>query len=228
MASLFHKRVKAINPSHLLQPPQIDEKVLMNIREAALSNRVIKFDYKKHPHDAAKTIIATGLGLYYRGSVAYFILFDHSSKLEVRYPLSRIITAKELGSESPQGVDTFDIDKYERENSLAYTYDDPFRLTAMIFLSVQREIEDAHLGDNQLVTPIEGNENFKLLKVDVPYTLDLIQWLIARAPYLKILGPPLFKAKFEEEIRRAFANIGDVEPYVPKNKNFGNNKSLSK
>jgi hypothetical protein len=60
------------------------------------------------------------------------------------------------------------------------------------------------------------------LEVDVPYTLDLIQWLIARAPYLKILGPPVFKAKFEEEIKRAFANIENDEPHVPKEKNFGN------
>jgi predicted DNA-binding transcriptional regulator YafY len=227
-ASLFHKRVKVINPSHLLQPPRLDEKVLMNIREAALFNRVIKFGYKKHPHDAAKVIIATGLGLYYRGSVAYFISFNHESKEVVRYPVSRIEAAIESIGIAPQGVNNFDIEQYEIENSLAYTYDKPFRLKAMIFLSIQREIEDAHLGENQSVTPIEGNETFKLLEVDVPYTLDLVQWLIARAPYLKILEPAPFEAKFKEEIKRAFENTKNKEPHVPKNKNFVNKKSINK
>jgi hypothetical protein len=227
-ASLFHKRVKVINPSHLLQPPRLDAKVLMVLREAALFNRVIKFGYKKHSHDKAKKMIATGLGLYYRGSVAYFISFNHEYKTVVRYPVSRIVTAKETPTINPEGVNDFDIEKYEKENSLAYTYDKPFRLKAMIFLSIQREIEDAHLGENQSVTPIKGNETFKLLEVDVPYTLDLIQWLIARAPYLKILGPPAFKAKFDEEIKRAYSNVKNVEPKVPKEKNFEvTNKSVS-
>ena len=84
---------------------------------------------------------------------------------------------------------------------------------------MQREIEEAHLGDNQVVSSIEGENDFKILELDVPYTLNLIQWLLARAAYLKVLGPPEFKAKFEEEVKRFF-NVNSEQSKVLKNKNL--------
>jgi predicted DNA-binding transcriptional regulator YafY len=222
VASRWYKRVKVINSSHLLQPPKLNDKVFKCIRDAALNHEVIKFEYKRHSHDATYQIVATGLGLYYRGSVAYFIALNHEGTSVGRYTVSRIVDAAiQYVGAVPQGTVDFDLEEYEKENSLTFRYGDPFLLSAMIFSSVQREIEDAHLGGKQSVTPIEGNDKFKLLEVEVPYTLDLIQWLLARAPYLKVLGPPEFREKFDEEIKRAFANVKDEKPYVPEEKNFG-------
>jgi predicted DNA-binding transcriptional regulator YafY len=220
-ASRWYQRVRVISPSHFLKPPKLNKDVYDCIRDAALRNAVVKFSYKKHSHDEAKGIVATGLGLFYRETVAYFIAFDHEGNKIKHYPISRIEEANQAISAQPQHVNEFNIDEFEKSGFLAYRYGKPFRLQAIIFYSVQREIEDAHLGDNQVVTSISKNNEFKLLEVDVPYDLNLIQWLLARAAYLKVLGPPEFKLKFDEELRLAYNNVKNEQPFVPKEKNFG-------
>ena len=119
-----------------------------------------------------------------------------------------------------QCLKNFEIDSYIKSNAESIVYGEPFRLKAVIFDSVEREVADAHLGDNQRITPYGSDERFKLLEVDVPFTLDLIQWLLARAAYLKVLGPKEFREKFEEEIRRMMYNVTHANPFVPKRRNF--------
>jgi predicted DNA-binding transcriptional regulator YafY len=216
----WRKKVRVVNLSHWLKSPTLDSDVLKVITASALNNYVVNVQYKAHPHDPAIKIKLTGLGLFYRGPVAYFIAYNHKTDAVRNYPLSRIVSAVDAVTESPKGIEGFDIDEYENNHILAYSYGKPFRLKAKIFSSVQREIVDAHLGDNQIVTPLGEDDKFQLLEVDVPYTLNLIQWLIARAPYLKVLGPPDFKEKFEEEIKRAYYNVTHDEPCVPEAKNF--------
>jgi predicted DNA-binding transcriptional regulator YafY len=217
----WRQKVRVVNPSHWLKSPALDPDVLKVIRASALNNYVVNVQYKAHPHDPAIKIKLTGLGLFYRGPVAYFIAYNHKRDAVRNYPISRIVSAADAVTESPKGVESFDIDEYENNHILAYSYGKPFRLKAKIFSSVQREIVDAHLGNNQVVTSLgDRDEKFQLLEVDVPYTLNLIQWLIARAPYLKVLGPPDFKEKFEEEIKRAYYNVTHDEPLVPESKNF--------
>jgi predicted DNA-binding transcriptional regulator YafY len=219
--AIWRQKVRVVNPSYLLKPPKLDSDILKVIRSSALNNYVVKVQYRAHPHDPSIKIKLTGLGLFYRGSVAYFIAYNHKRDAVRNYPISRIVSAVDAVTESPKGIEGFDIDEYENNNSFVYSYGKPFRLKAKIFSSVQREIVDSHLGDNQVVTSLgDHDEKFQLLEVDVPYTLNLIQWLIARAPYLKVLGPPEFKEKFEEEVNRAYYNITHDEPHVPEAKNF--------
>ena len=216
----WHKRVRVVNPSHWLKPPILNDEDFNCIRTAVSNNEAIRFKYEKHSNDEPKQKLATALGLYYRGPVAYLIVFNHKYQTIENYPISRIKDPIISFTETAQGVDSFDFDDFVKTGFLAYRYGEPFRLQAMVFNSVRREIEEAHLGSKQTLTSLEDNDEFKLLEVDVPYTLNLIQWLLARAAYLKVLGPPEFKAKFEEEVKRAFFNVINERPNVPKEKNF--------
>lgn len=72
----WHKRIRVVNPSHWLQRPKINDEVFKRIRTAVLQAEVVNFDYKKHTNDQViDEIEGTALGLYYRGPVAYFIVF---------------------------------------------------------------------------------------------------------------------------------------------------------
>jgi predicted DNA-binding transcriptional regulator YafY len=219
----WHKRVRVVTPSHWLKPPKLNDEDFNCIRTAVSNNKAVRFKYEKHSSDEPKQKVGTALGLYYRGPVAYLIMFNHKYQIVENYPISRIKEPAISLTETAHGVDSFDFDDFVETGYLAYRYGEPFRLKAMVFNSVRREIEEAHLGDKQILTLIEDNEKFQLLEVDVPYTLNLIQWLLARAAYLKVLGPPAFKAKFEEEIKRAFYNVGHDAPNVPSDKNFVTN-----
>src|SRR5690606_29479728 len=98
---------------------------------------------------------------------------------------------------------------------------EPFRLRAVIFNSVRREIEDAPLGEQQVLSEIDGQPYNRLLEVTVPYTLNLIQWLMARSPYIKILAPDDFRQRFREELSRALRNFDDDELQIPLQRTFG-------
>ncbi|MGM0905556.1 MAG: helix-turn-helix transcriptional regulator [Pseudomonadota bacterium] len=222
----WYNKVKVSNPSHWLKPPHIDENIFSIVKEAALENSVLELIYKKHQSDSdVENVTVTAKGLFYRGNVAYLVAYAHSKsddsiKSYRNLPISRIVRAKRRNFEEPQGPVNFSINDDTNAQLFEFRYGEPFTLELMIFKAVQREVEDAHLGDNQVVTEISGNEDFKLLKATVPYNLNLIQWLLARAPYLKVVGPPEFKAKFEEEVKRAYYNVAHDEPHVPKDRNF--------
>ena len=158
--------------------------------------------------------------------MAYLIAYLHDRETIRNRPLSRIVKVSEplaVNYKVPKG---FDIDEYLKEQAESITYGKPFRLKALIFDSVQREIEHAHLGGNQVVSQWDGaDQRFKMLEVDVPYTLDLIQWLLARAAYLKVLEPDDFRKKFEEEVKRMMYNVNQAIPFVPKQRNFMSEES---
>lgn len=217
----WFRKARAVEPSHWLKAPKLNESIFSAIRSATVREQAINIYYQQHTHDQPKAEVVSPLGIFYRGRVAYLIAYHHERRIIRNRPLSRIIEVTEplnVGYKTPKG---FDIDDYIKKQAESITYGEPFRLKALIFDSVQREIEHAHLGDNQIVSQWDGNDSrFKVLEVDVPYTLDLIQWLLARAAYLKVLEPDDFRQKFEEEIERMMYNVTHSNPFVSKHRNF--------
>ncbi|ATZ73285.1 hypothetical protein CWC33_06050 [Idiomarina sp. X4] len=216
----WYKKARAVEPSHWLKEPKLDKRVFDCICYALLREEPIIITYKSHGRDTPYKITVTPLGIFFRGRVAYLVAYDHERQVTRNRPISRIVEAKsKLGSAIiPKG---FDIDTYINSHAGSITYGEPIRLKAVIFESIEREIAEAHLGENQTIKPYGRDERFKLLEVSVPYTLDLIQWLLARAAYLKVLEPIEFKNKFEEEIKRMYINVMSEAPEVPIKLNFG-------
>jgi predicted DNA-binding transcriptional regulator YafY len=216
----WYKKARAVDPSYWLKAPSLNNQVFEAIRCALLREEPLRICYKSHDRDEPSEFIVTPLGIYFRGRVAYLISFDHENNKTRNRPISRIIDASELLLESSQIPNGFDIDIYIKGSATSIIFGIPFRLEAVIFDSVEREIADAHLGENQIISPYGKDERFKLLEVDVPFTLDLIQWLLSRSAYLKVIGPDDFKEKYDEEIRRGYMNAMSDMPDVPKKKNF--------
>ncbi|RUO53596.1 helix-turn-helix transcriptional regulator [Pseudidiomarina homiensis] len=220
LASLWYRRVKVSAASHRLTGPQLDSEKSQRLLEVALKQVAVRLHYHPHQDDPAQVIRATALAVFYRGAVAYLVLRDHASDRVRQLPFSRISEVREIVTDDPR-VGDFDLEEYAASGALAYKFGEPFRLEAIIFNSVRREIEDAPLGDDQEISPIEGQPNCRRLRVTVPYTLNLVQWLLARAAYLKILAPTDFRDKFKEELVRALANIENDQLNVPQRRNFG-------
>lgn len=220
LASLWYRRVKVTAASHRLTGPELDSEKSQRLLEVALKQVAVRLHYHPHQGDPVQTLRATALGVFYRGAVAYLVLRDHANDRIRQLPFSRISEVREIVTDDPR-VGDFDLDDYAASGALAFKFGEPFRLEAIIFNSVRREIEDAPLGENQELLPIEGQPNCRLLRVDVPYTLNLVQWLLARAAYLKILAPSDFRDKFKEELQRALANFEGEQLQVPTQRNFG-------
>lgn len=219
LASLWYQRVKVTGASHRLIGPTIDGQMHQRLLEVALKQAAVRLCYHPHQGDSGQLVRATALAVFYRGPVAYLIIRDHANDRIRQLPFSRISEVREIVTDDPR-VGDFDLEEYAASGALAYKFGEPFRLEAIVFNSIRREIEDAPLGENQELLPLEGQSNCRLLRVTVPYTLNLVQWLLARAAYVKILAPTEFRDKLQEELRRGLANFDDDELRVPTQRNF--------
>lgn len=220
VASRWLQRVKVTSSSHRLGGPHISSEVREQLQQAALEQAVVRLHYHRHQGDAAEVFSATVLGMFFRAAVAYVIIRQNHDQRLRQLPFSRISKVEFLLTEAPQVLD-FDLDRYAQSGALAFRYGEPFRLTAVIFNSVRREIEDAPLGEQQQLSEIPGQPYNRLLEVTVPYTLNLIQWLMARAPYLKIIGPEDFRERFRAELQRGLDNFEQAQLQVPSQRTFG-------
>lgn len=219
-ASRWLQRVRVTSASHRLLGPNITIDISDKLQQAALQQAAVKLHYHRHRGDAAEVFNATVVGMFYRGVVAYAIVRQHHDQRLRQLPFSRISQVDFIVSEVAQ-VGDFNLDDYTKSGALAFRYGEPFRLRAVIFNSVRREIEDAPLGEQQVLSEIDGQPYNRLLEVTVPYTLNLIQWLMARSPYIKILAPDDFRQRFREELSRALRNFDDDELQIPLQRTFG-------
>ncbi|MEE2003163.1 WYL domain-containing protein [Alkalimonas sp. MEB108] len=213
------QRVHVSASSYVLPAAKVKPEIAKRLTDCALNQVAVQIIYRITHTAKDSTIQGTALGIHYRGNIAYLILRPRGKKRVRQLPFSRIYAVKELITTLPE-VGDFMIDAFAKQGKLTMTYGEPFRLEAVIFESVRREIEDAPLGDDQVLMQAYEDDMYRKLSVTVPYNLDLVQWLLARAPYLKVLGPEPFKVKFEEELHRAWRNVLSGTLDVPKEKNF--------
>ena len=223
-AANWSKRVRVAPASHHLKPPKIDKRIYKRLINAALNQEAIKVNYHSHQGDPAQQLTVTALSIFYRGSVPYLVCRMHSSDKtkndRVRQlPFSRISDVKDTLFDEPR-IQDFNLAEYEKSGALAFRYGEPFELHLEIFNSVRREVEDSHLGENQKITPIKGHDTVFNMTVTVPYTLNLIQWLLARAPYLKVKAPADFRQKFYKEVARALQHDTAEHVELPQERTF--------
>lgn len=219
-AANWSKRVRVAPASHHLKTPHIDKFIYKRLIDAALHQQVLNLEYLPHQGDQPRKLLVTALSIFYRASVPYLICRDHSHDRIRQLPFSRISSATESLTAEPR-VQNFSLAEYEKSNALAFLYGEPFRLHLEIFDSVRREVEDSHLGENQVITPIAGHDTVFNLEVTVPYTLNLIQWLLARAPYLKVKAPADFRKKFYKELSTALQHDTAEHVQLPRERTFG-------
>ncbi|MDN7135351.1 helix-turn-helix transcriptional regulator [Pseudidiomarina terrestris] len=223
LAANWHRFVDYVPSDHQLQAPEIPVRLFEQLLRDVFEQNVIEIDYVKHRGDPAKTFKVTALGIVYRGKVPYLVCrflqkndaFGNNGVV-ANLPISRIQNLKGVITESPQ-VGDFKL-KAHAERHFDMTIGEEFTLELQIFDSVRREIQDSHLGKNQVIRPVEGHSTIFWLQVDVPYNQNLVNWLNARCAYLKVLSPQPFREMFYRDIKRAAAMDGaDVLSVPPPN-----------
>ncbi|WP_157981061.1 helix-turn-helix transcriptional regulator [Pseudidiomarina insulisalsae] len=209
----WNRSVEYTPSDHQLQAPKIEPKLFEQLLRDVFNRSVIDITYVRHQGDEPIKRRGNALGIVYRGRVPY-LAFRYLKRnpddkdFTAFLPISRILGVQGVVSDS-QEVKDFNLAE-AKEKQFNMTIGDDFTLEMQIFDSVRREIQDAHLGKNQVIRPIEGHPTIFLLQVDVPYNQNLVNWLIARSPYLKVLGPKPFRRMFYRDIKRAAA-IDDAE-----------------
>lgn len=221
----WHKTIRVLPASHRLKQPAIEKGLYENLLDSALKKETILFDYQRALHLEKQPIEALALGVYFRGEQVYLIAkvyTDNTGNTGVRqFPLTRITNVKHLVT-SELEVGDFSLDAYEKEGLLSFLntqrlpeLQTGFTFQAEIFISVKREIEAALLGDNQKIEAIAGKENYFLLTVDVPNSLNFSQWVLARSPYMRVISPEPFKNFIQQELEQALNALKINQLEVP-------------
>lgn len=219
-SSKWRERVKVMPASHRLERPKINEALFKDVLSAALEQDGLRFQYRRAHDQPSFEVNCLALAFYYRGPQAYLIARTSEGSIR-RFPLTRMSqVTRALATNIDVG--NFNLEDYAKRGELGFLntqripeLSEEFRLTADIFVSVVREIEYAHLGKNQVITAIPHRPGYYTLEVDVPNTLHFAQWIIARAPYLRVIAPAPFQTYIESELRQALAHIMTGKLDVP-------------
>ena len=224
--SAWYRSVRFRNSELHLNAPVINAQLLNQLTYHVLNKELIKVSYLKHQGDTPQEIKVTALALIYRGKVPYLVArkyADDAPKNALdrirQLPISRIAGISSTIHGDSQ-VANFDIDEYINSSQASYQIGDAFTLEMEIFDSVRREIEDAHLGANQKITPIKGQPTNWQLTVEVEYNQNLIHWLLGRAPYLRVTGPEPFKEMFYRDLQNALRHHETGRIEIAKEKTF--------
>lgn len=222
----WYRSVRFTSSELQLRAPLLNEELLQQLNRDILEKNIVKLDYVKHQGDVAREYTVTALGLLHRGKVPYLIarMYEenepkHPMDRIRQFPVSRITGVRPTLFAKPQ-VCSFDFDEYLRSSTANYQIGKPFRLELEIFDSVRREIEDAHLGANQLIKPIPGQDKNWRLEVDVQYNQNLIHWLFGRSPYLKVIGPKPFRDMFYQDLKNALEHGEREQIEIAQEKTF--------
>ncbi|WP_417689373.1 helix-turn-helix transcriptional regulator [Pseudidiomarina sp.] len=206
LAANWHRFVEYAPSDHQLNAPDIDVRLFEDLLSHVFKRNMVKIDYMKHQGDTPEVRRGKALGIVYRGRVPYFVM-QYVQTDPNRHPFIAFLPVSRIRAIS--GVITADVEVHDFnlteavEKHFSMTIGEPFTLELQIFDSVRREVQDAHLGKDQVIRPIPGKSTLHWLTVEVPYNQNLVNWLLARSPYLKVLGPEPFKRMFYRDLRRA-------------------------
>lgn len=213
--------------SYELNKPPVEMELLEQVVQAVMREEVVSFTtYSVDTHKDPYSVKCRAVGFFYRGNIPYLVGLvpsgNETGAAPQHFPLARIQDFKEtLDLDGiPSG---FDFAAYASEGNLGFPLNrfhipdlsSTMVFKAEVFVSVAREIHAASLGDDQVLEPIEGKENYFNLTVTVPANLAFAQWVIARSPYLKVKGPELFRLYIERELRQAIGHLDNPDWQVP-------------
>lgn len=217
----WRERVKVMPASHRLERPKICEQLFKEVLSAALEQDGLRFQYRRAHDQPNAEVECLALAFYYRGPQAYLIARIPSGAIR-RFPLTRMSQVKRALAVGIE-VGDFSLEEYAARGELGFLntqrlpeLGESFLLHAEVFVSVVREIEYAPLGREQVITANPDRPDYYWLTVEVPNTLHFAQWVIARAPYMRVVEPAPFKAFIESELRQALRHIDSAELVVPK------------
>jgi len=203
----WSRRVAVLPPGQQLLPPEVAKDVSSVVYDALLLGRRFEVDYRNLAADAPRRYVVNPQGLVYRQGTTYLVasLADFSDARVLA--LHRMSNAALL-DEPARALKGFDLQRYIHEQ---YVFDipagDAIRLELRLAPWLARHLGESRLARDQVITPIRGSEQFRLVAT-VPNTEQLLWWLRSFGADVEVLKPASLRRRMAQgvtEMARMYA-----------------------
>lgn len=197
-------RVRLIGRGPMLIPPRITESTHDAVYRALLEQRTLEVSYTKLGGHEAKHYIVHPQGLAVRDGVIYLVcVFDGYDNLR-QLALHRIQSAQ-VGIKDADLQTDFDIDEYIAKGEFGTSHGQLIQLKCRFRLPHAQHLLETPLTKDQRIE--SDSENSFILNACVPWTAELIRWLLGWGDTAEVLGPEPVREEIEQKICAMYARI---------------------
>ncbi|MCB1659308.1 MAG: WYL domain-containing transcriptional regulator [Pseudomonadales bacterium] len=197
-ASQWFTKVRVIAAQQSQLPPSIEDNIKNTISQALIDNQVIRTTYKGYES------LLSPLALVMRGQVIYLAATDFNEPDKVKhFALHRFNDAEIAYGEPFYNPANFSIDKLLEEGwgHFQHQHDEKMiRLECWCHVDLKRHLAEMRLADNQWLDFKKPVNDRYWLKVDLPYTWQLKQWLLSQGSRIEVIKPVWLREELTEEI----------------------------
>jgi predicted DNA-binding transcriptional regulator YafY len=179
-------KIRVVQPSQTLRPPDIKPDIQLVVHEGLLLNRQIKIAYHKRGAKGPVEYTVHPLGLVQRGPVFYLVctLFHYQDVLLLA--LHRVLSAVLMDEEAIRPKD-FELDSYVYSGALDFGAGKKVRLEALFVEPAAEHLHETPLSEDQAITP--AGDGWVKVAATVNDTPQLAWWLLAFGEQIEVLKP---------------------------------------
>jgi len=194
-------KVRTLNRSQPLHPPQIDPSVLEATYDALLRGMQLEIKYRSAGNDRSIPRIINPQGLAVAEPYIYLFASDKDSQQVKSFLIHRIETAIGLNRKSQQ-IENFDIDTHINSGAIGFKVGgkDKVRLKIKLYENAGEFLLECPLSDDQSVEYCNDGE--LIIEARVPNTKQLRAWLAGFGDKVEILSPKSLRDDFSEMINK--------------------------
>lgn len=197
-ANQWFNKIRVIAAQQPQLAPTIQDNIKQTITQALIDNQVIRAKYKGYES------LLSPLALVMRGQAIYLAATDFNEPDKVKhFALHRFNEAEMAYGEPFYSPENFSIDKLLEEGwgHFQHQQDEKMiRLECWCHVDLKRHLAEMRLADNQwldFTKPVNGRY---WLKVELPYTWQLKQWLLSQGSRIEVIKPVWLREELTEEI----------------------------
>jgi predicted DNA-binding transcriptional regulator YafY len=194
-------KIRVVQPTQALLPPNIDEEVQSKIYQALLDNCQICVGYTSMENTREKEYVLHPLGIIMRGTVSYLVAsaWDYP---DVRlYALHRFseVQIMDEAVKTPKG---FNLDKAIAGGIAHFAIQGgPIQLEIRCSESVVAYLNETKLSEDQQMTPEENG--WMRMTATVNDTWQLRWWLMGQGAGLEVCAPKYLRSEIKNELNNA-------------------------
>lgn len=192
-------KVRTVQPTLPLLPPQLNQEVLENVQESLLLNKQFEAEYRSINSEQSSVLTLHPLGLVNRGSVTYLVAtaFDYS---DVRlYALHRIIRVVKRDEDAVRPGD-FNLDDYINSGALQFGDGKNLHLKAYVNDWLAKFLTETPLSVDQKLVVDGDKTKLTATVLDSP---QLQWWILSHGTGIEVLAPVTLRIAIAETLKQA-------------------------
>jgi len=196
-------KVRVIQPTLTLLPPNIDSDAQRVVSEGLLLDKQLKIAYQKRGAENTVEYLIHPLGIVERGQLIYLVCTMRSYQ-DIRILALHRFRSTEMLDESSQRPDGFSLDDYIASGAFGFGGEETIRLEAVFKSPSGNHLYETPLSVDQVLT-VQGEGNIKMTATVVD-TEQLRWWLLGFGERVEVLAP----AQLRESIAQTAKSLSDI------------------